>query len=57
MVDDVDTVLKHAKTIVIGNKDPDFQTIPERLHDGQCVVDLVRLANCRSNNGVYEGIC
>ena len=57
MVDDVDTVLKHAKTIVIGNKDPDFQTIPERLHDGQCVVDLVRLANCRSNNGVYEGTC
>jgi GDP-mannose 6-dehydrogenase len=57
MVDDVDTVLKHAKTIVIGNKDPDFQTIPERLHDGQCVVDLGRLANCRSNNGAYEGIC
>jgi GDP-mannose 6-dehydrogenase len=57
MVDDIDAVLKHAETIVIGNKDPDFQAIPERLHDGQCVVDFVRIANFRSNNGTYEGIC
>jgi GDP-mannose 6-dehydrogenase len=57
MVDDIDAVLKHAETIVIGNKDPDFQTIPERLHNGQCVVDFVRIANFRSNNGTYEGIC
>jgi GDP-mannose 6-dehydrogenase len=57
MVDNVDAVLKHAKTVVIGNKDPDFRTIPERLRDGQCVVDLVRIANFRSNNGTYEGIC
>jgi GDP-mannose 6-dehydrogenase len=57
MVDDVDTVLKHAKTVVIGNKDPEFRTIPERLHDGQCVVDLVRIGNFRNNNGRYESIC
>ena len=53
MVDDIDAVLRHAETLVIGNKDPDFRTIPERLHDGQCVVDLVRVANFRSNNGTY----
>ena len=57
MVDDIDAVLEHAETIVIGNKDPDFQAIPERLHDGQCVVDFVRIANFRSNNGTYEAIC
>jgi GDP-mannose 6-dehydrogenase len=57
MVDDIDAVLKHAETIVIGNKDPDFRTIPERLHDSQCVVDLVRIANFQSTNGRYVGIC
>ena len=57
MVDDIDAVIRHAETIVIGNKDPDFRTIPEHLHDGQCVVDLVRIANFQSNNGRYVGIC
>ena len=57
MVDDIDAVLRHAQTIVIGNKDPEFRTVPERLHSGQCVLDLVRAANLGSNNGAYEGIC
>ena len=57
MVDDIDSVLKHAETIVIGNKDPEFRTIPEHLQDGQCVVDLVRIANLQNNNGTYEAIC
>jgi GDP-mannose 6-dehydrogenase len=57
MVDDVDAVLKHGETIVIGNRDREFRTIPERLHDGQCVVDLVRIVNAESRNGRCEGIC
>ncbi len=57
MVDDIDTVLKHAETIVIGNKDPEFSAIPGAVHDGQCVVDLVRIADFRSNNVAYESIC
>ena len=57
MVDDIDALLKHAETIVIGNKDPDFRSIPERLRNGQCVVDLVRIVNFRSSNGTYECIC
>lgn len=57
MVDNIDAVLEHSETIVIGNNDPDFRTVPERLRDGQCVVDFVRLANLRSNNGKYESIC
>ena len=58
MVDDVDAVMKHAETIVIGNKDPEFRTIPGGLHDGQCIVDLAGIADFRSNkNGTYEGIC
>ena len=31
MADSVDAVLDHAQTIVIGNKDPDFQDVLSRL--------------------------
>jgi GDP-mannose 6-dehydrogenase len=57
MVTNIDAVLDHAQTVVIGNSDPDFQSVPERLRDGQCVVDFVRVTNRRSENGKYEGIC
>jgi GDP-mannose 6-dehydrogenase len=57
MVNDIDEVLDHAQTIVIGNKDPDFQKVPERLRDGQCLVDFVRINHRRSDNGNYDGIC
>ncbi|MEJ2008121.1 MAG: nucleotide sugar dehydrogenase [Acidobacteriota bacterium] len=57
MVDDIDTVINHAETIVIGNMDPEFKTVPQRLHDGQCVIDFVRISNPGSSNGKYDGIC
>jgi GDP-mannose 6-dehydrogenase len=57
MVNGIDPVLDHAETVVIGNKDPDFQCVPERLHDGQRLVDFVRIRNIRSENGKYDGIC
>jgi len=57
MVDGINAVLEHGQTIVIGNKDPEFRMIPERLHDGQYLVDLVRIANASYKNGSYECIC
>lgn len=57
MVDDIDAVINHAETIVIGNKDPEFKTVPQRLHDGQSIIDFVRIANPGSSNGKYDGIC
>lgn len=57
MVDDIAAVLKHGQTIVIGNKDPDFGTIHERLYDSQCIVDFGPISNVASNNGNYESIC
>jgi GDP-mannose 6-dehydrogenase len=57
MVDGIDPVLKHAQTVVIGNKDPDFMSVPERLQADQRLVDFVRITNHRSNNGKYDGIC
>ena len=57
MVDNIDAVLQHAETIVIGNKSTEFESVPERLHTGQSLVDFVRISNFRSNNGKYTGIC
>lgn len=57
MVNGIDAVLQHAQTIVIGNKDPEFDGVWERLEEGQRVVDFVRITNRRSENGKYEGIC
>jgi GDP-mannose 6-dehydrogenase len=57
MVDRVDAILEHSQTIVIGNKDPDFADVPNRLRDGQSIVDLVRISGQRSGDGTYDGIC
>jgi GDP-mannose 6-dehydrogenase len=57
MVHGVDDVLEHAQAVVIGNKDPDFQNIPERLRADQVLVDFVRVTNRRSEAGKYDGIC
>jgi GDP-mannose 6-dehydrogenase len=57
MVGDIDSVLNHAQTVVIGNKDPDFKEVPGRLREGQLLVDFVRIIEGRSKNGKYDGIC
>ena len=57
MVPNLDAVLDHAQTIVIGNQDPDFRDVPHQLRDGQTIVDFVRIADRRSGNGKYDGIC
>ncbi|HZC22742.1 MAG TPA: nucleotide sugar dehydrogenase [Candidatus Binatia bacterium] len=57
MVDSVEAVLDFAQTIVIGNKDPDFRNVPEKVRDGQSIVDFVRITDRRSDNGSYDGIC
>jgi GDP-mannose 6-dehydrogenase len=57
MVDDVDAVLKHAQTVVIGNNDPEFRQVPSRLREDQYLVDFVRVVPGKSENGKYDGIC
>jgi GDP-mannose 6-dehydrogenase len=57
MVGDIDAVLDHGKTIVIGNKDPEFTKVPQRLREGQFLIDFVRVVEGRSKNGNYDGIC
>jgi GDP-mannose 6-dehydrogenase len=57
MVDSIAAVLEHGQTIVIGTKDPDFASVPDRLFDGQMLVDFVRITDRRSDNVKYDGIC
>lgn len=57
MVKDIDAVLEHAQTVVIGNKDPEFKSIPAKLRHDQQLIDLVRISAQRSGSGNYSGIC
>jgi GDP-mannose 6-dehydrogenase len=57
MVSSIDAVLNHAQTVVIGNKDPDFRAVPERLRQDQVVLDFVRVIEGGRKNGNYDGIC
>ena len=57
MVDGIDGVLDHAQTIVIGNKDPEFQQVRAHMRDHQVMVDFVRIAKSVSEEGTYDGIC
>jgi GDP-mannose 6-dehydrogenase len=57
MVGGIDEVLEHAQTVVIGNKDPEFSSVPDRLRDDQVLVDFVRITSRRSEEGKYDGIC
>jgi GDP-mannose 6-dehydrogenase len=50
-------VIEHAQTVVIGNRDPDFENVEEQLRGDQRLVDFVRIGNQRSANGKYDGIC
>ena len=56
MVDDVDTILEHAETVVIGNDSPEFHDVPRRLRSDQALVDLVRVKD-PSTAAHYDGIC
>src|SRR5712671_7238805 len=57
MVQSIDEVLEHAKTVVIGNAAPEFAEVPRRVSDGQTIIDFVRVCDSRTVLGVYEGLC
>jgi GDP-mannose 6-dehydrogenase len=57
MVPDMDAVLAHAETVVIGNKDPEFKSVAARLSESQILVELARTVERGSLNGRYDGFC
>lgn len=57
MVSSADAVLEHAGTVVIGNSDPEFKDLVNRVREDQKIVDFVRVLEGRSQSGKYDGIC
>ncbi len=57
MVDSMEQVISHSDIVVVGNNDPEFAKAPGQLSDGQTLIDFVRIADLRSGDGRYEGIC
>jgi GDP-mannose 6-dehydrogenase len=55
MTDDVDAILQHGETIVVGNSDPELQDVIGRLRSGQRLVDFVRLAGREKIMGIITG--
>jgi GDP-mannose 6-dehydrogenase len=56
MLNDIDAVIDHAQTLVIGNKDPEFSSVPARLRPNQVLVDFVRISDKPVSNKNYDGI-
>ncbi len=56
LVETLDEALSHGGIIVVGNADPEFRTIGDRLRPGQFVVDLVRIKDHSRLIGNYNGI-
>lgn len=57
MVQNMDEVLIHADTVVIGNGDREFEAVLNNLNDGQTVVDFVRISESVAPDVIYDGIC
>jgi len=57
MVNSIEEVLDHAGTVVIGNGSPEFREVPRLLRENQQIVDLVRISDTKSVEGIYDGIC
>jgi GDP-mannose 6-dehydrogenase len=54
----MEEVLAESEVIVIGNKAPEFRQILQQVHQGQIVIDLVRIVKDPDPlNARYEGIC
>jgi GDP-mannose 6-dehydrogenase len=50
MVPTADEALAHAQTVVIGNLDPEFSGIDDKLREDQCLVDFVRITRPEDMN-------
>src|ERR1700733_6895304 len=56
MLDSIEGVLAHAKVIVIGNPEPEFASIANRLRPDQRVIDFVRVREVEQCHKNYDGI-
>ena len=56
MTENIDDLLAHAETIIIGNNDPEFNTIFQKMKPNQTIIDFVRITD-EIDRSMYEGIC
>lgn len=56
LVNDIDKVIGHGDTIVIGNSAPEFSEIVENMPSEKHVIDLVRTTKTLPAQGNYDGI-
>jgi GDP-mannose 6-dehydrogenase len=54
MVPNIEAVLAHGQTIVIGNRDPEFSQIQAKLREDQCLVDFVRISRQGNSNARHQ---
>ena len=56
LLNDIDEVLDHADTVVVGNIAPEFATAIQDLDSSKYVIDLVRIMDAPGSRENYEGI-
>ena len=56
LVDDIDRVIEHGQTIIIGNSAAEFASVVEDIPAGKHVIDLVRISESPPRAGNYDGI-
>jgi GDP-mannose 6-dehydrogenase len=58
MYSSMEEVLDASDVIVIGNKSPEFASVPHCLRRDQVVIDLVRISqDIEQLDARYEGVC
>jgi len=56
LLDRIDDVLDHAELLVVGNADPEFNRLAEKIRPDQHVFDLVGIQSADFAEGAYSGI-
>jgi len=54
--ENIEDVIEHADTLILGNNDPEFVKFAHDIPQGKRCVDLVRIADDLPNESWYEGI-
>lgn len=57
MEDNIEDVIKHAETLVIGNQSSEFEEVINRLDEEKSIIDLVRIVDGKIEKAGYQGIC
>ena len=53
---EVEDVIKHSDTLVIGNNADEFREVIKQVNGSRDVIDLVRISE-QTSEGTYQGIC